>query len=157
MEMKREIRICAMQDVRVRRCAGVVCDHPLVTATLQDNLMKSDLETTIETARYGEAARTNSKACFHTVDENHVAEEEAQWAENFKKIMNRLPPKAEADIQDYDVDFDVEIKPKIEDIMTAIRFLKRENTPSNNKLNAEPPNTDAEIVADVLQPLFEAI
>lgn len=86
------------------------------------------------------------------------AEQEVRWAEHFSEVLNRPLPTIEADVQDPENDLDVDTTPPDkEEIMAAIRSLKNGKAPGQDSLNAELFTADPELVAEILQALFEAI
>ena len=65
------------------------------------------------------------------------AKQEVRWKKHFNKVLNRTPPTENADVQDTDIDLDDVITPlEIQDIMTAIRSLKKEGLMVKTGLNA---------------------
>ena len=85
-------------------------------------------------------------------------EQEERWTEHFREILNRPPPEEDADIPEAADDLDINTAvPEKEKIIKAIKSLKNGTAPGHDKLNAELFNTDPELTATILQPLFAAV
>ena len=65
------------------------------------------------------------------------ADIDARWAEHFSQVLIRLPPTAEADIQEAEHDLDVDTAPpEKEEIIQAIKSLKNRKASGQDNLNA---------------------
>ncbi|KAL9979771.1 hypothetical protein ACROYT_G017482 [Oculina patagonica] len=85
-------------------------------------------------------------------------EQEERWVEHFQKVLIKEVPEEPAAAQDAEEDLDISIEPSTkEEIVEAIKDLKKGKAPGQDQLNAELFKCHPELAAEILLPLFAKV
>ncbi|XP_063442397.1 uncharacterized protein LOC134722706 [Mytilus trossulus] len=85
-------------------------------------------------------------------------EQENRWNEHFKEVLNRPEPETTANIPiaEHDLEVNIEI-PSRSEIIKAVKSLKNNKAPGNDKLSAELFKSDPTLTANILHTPFKKI